>query len=321
MYGIKFALYLKVSTHVADMPIYKLLSSFLLRIAIILETKGIRCFQLSGIDCIEYVVFHYYHFLFPIGRASGLTAVTRIITHMETAAHILVVDDDHEIRTLLAEYLDANGFRTLMATNGSDMRKVLSEARVDLVVLDLTLPGEDGLTLCRNLRADSNIPVIMLTARGEPLDRILGLEMGADDYLSKPFEPRELFARIRSVLRRTQALPPNMVSPEAQQIQFGRWTLDLIARHLVNNDGLVVALSGAEYRILKVFLDHPNRVLNRDQLLELTQGRESDPFDRSVDIQISRLRQKLGDDARTPVIIKTVRNEGYVLATAVTVES
>ncbi|WP_211444515.1 response regulator [Collimonas humicola] len=240
---------------------------------------------------------------------------------METAAHILVVDDDHEIRTLLAEYLDANGFRTLMATNGSDMRKVLAETRVDLVVLDLTLPGEDGLTLCRNLRADSNIPVIMLTARGEPLDRILGLEMGADDYLSKPFEPRELFARIRSVLRRTQALPPNMVSPEAQQIQFGHWTLDLIARHLVNHDGLVVALSGAEYRILKVFLDHPNRVLNRDQLLELTQGRESDPFDRSVDIQISRLRQKLGDDARTPVIIKTVRNEGYVLATAVTVES
>ncbi|AEK61019.1 Two-component response regulator [Collimonas fungivorans Ter331] len=316
MYGIKIALYLNVSTHVADMPIYKLLSSFLCRVAIILETPAVRGCHPPGIDCIEYFATHQ-AFLFSIGRTSG----PRIITHMETAAHILVVDDDHEIRTLLAEYLDANGFRTLMATNGNDMRKILSEARVDLVVLDLTLPGEDGLTLCRNLRADSNIPVIMLTARGEPLDRILGLEMGADDYLSKPFEPRELFARIRSVLRRTQALPPNMASPEAQQIQFGRWTLDLIARHLVNNEGLVVALSGAEYRILKVFLDHPNRVLNRDQLLELTQGRESDPFDRSVDIQISRLRQKLGDDARTPVIIKTVRNEGYVLATAVTVES
>lgn len=239
---------------------------------------------------------------------------------MDTNTHILVVDDDRDIRTLLAEYLDSNGLRTLTATNGSEMRRVLEESRVDLIVLDLTLPGEDGLTLCRNLRATSAVPVIMLTARGEPLDRILGLEMGADDYLAKPFEPRELFARIRSVLRRTQALPPNMAQPEVAAMRFAGWTLDLTARHLVNKDGVVVALSGAEFRLLKVFLDHPNRVLNRDQLLELTQGRESDPFDRSVDIQISRLRQKLGDDARTPTIIKTVRNEGYVLATAVTTE-
>lgn len=239
---------------------------------------------------------------------------------MDTNSHILVVDDDREIRTLLAEYLDANGFRTLTATNGADMRKVLDESRVDLIVLDLTLPGEDGLTLCRNLRAQSNVPVIMLTARGEPLDRILGLEMGADDYLAKPFEPRELFARIRSVLRRTQALPPSMMRPEAKTMHFSGWTLDLTARHLLNQEGVVVALSGAEFRMLKVFLDHPNRILNRDQLLELTQGREADPFDRSVDIQISRLRQKLGDDARTPTIIKTIRNEGYVLATTVTLE-
>ena len=239
---------------------------------------------------------------------------------MDTNTHILVVDDDRDIRTLLAEYLDSNGLRTLTATNGSEMRRVLEESRVDLIVLDLTLPGEDGLTLCRNLRATSSVPVIMLTARGEPLDRILGLEMGADDYLAKPFEPRELFARIRSVLRRTQALPPNMAQPDVATMRFAGWTLDLTARHLVNRDGVVVALSGAEFRLLKVFLDHPNRVLNRDQLLELTQGRESDPFDRSVDIQISRLRQKLGDDARTPNIIKTVRNEGYVLATTVTAE-
>ncbi|MBP1315910.1 response regulator [Herbaspirillum huttiense F1] len=239
---------------------------------------------------------------------------------MDTNTHILVVDDDRDIRTLLAEYLDSNGLRTLTATNGSEMRRVLEESRVDLIVLDLTLPGEDGLTLCRNLRATSSVPVIMLTARGEPLDRILGLEMGADDYLAKPFEPRELFARIRSVLRRTQALPPNMAQPDVATMRFAGWTLDLTARHLVNKDGVVVALSGAEFRLLKVFLDHPNRVLNRDQLLELTQGRESDPFDRSVDIQISRLRQKLGDDARTPTIIKTVRNEGYVLATTVTAE-
>ena len=239
---------------------------------------------------------------------------------MDTNTHILVVDDDRDIRTLLAEYLDSNGLRTLTATNGSEMRRVLEDSRVDLMVLDLTLPGEDGLTLCRNLRATSSVPVIMLTARGEPLDRILGLEMGADDYLAKPFEPRELFARIRSVLRRTQALPPNMAQPDVATMRFAGWTLDLTARHLVNKDGVVVALSGAEFRLLKVFLDHPNRVLNRDQLLELTQGRESDPFDRSVDIQISRLRQKLGDDARTPTIIKTVRNEGYVLATTVTAE-
>ena len=239
---------------------------------------------------------------------------------MDTNTHILVVDDDRDIRTLLAEYLDSNGLRTLTATNGSEMRRVLEESRVDLIVLDLTLPGEDGLTLCRNLRATSSVPVIMLTARGEPLDRILGLEMGADDYLAKPFEPRELFARIRSVLRRTQALPPNMAQPDVAAMRFAGWTLDLTARHLVNRDGVVVALSGAEFRLLKVFLDHPNRVLNRDQLLELTQGRESDPFDRSVDIQISRLRQKLGDDARTPTIIKTVRNEGYVLTTTVTTE-
>ncbi|MBP0597916.1 response regulator [Herbaspirillum sp. LeCh32-8] len=240
---------------------------------------------------------------------------------MDTNTHILIVDDDRDIRTLLAEYLDGNGLRTLTATNGTEMRKTLEESRVDLIVLDLTLPGEDGLTLCRNLRATSNVPVIMLTARGEPLDRILGLEMGADDYLAKPFEPRELFARIRSVLRRTQALPPNMAQPDVAAMRFANWTLDLTARHLVNQDGVVVALSGAEFRLLKVFLDHPNRVLNRDQLLELTQGRESDPFDRSVDIQISRLRQKLGDDARTPTIIKTVRNEGYVLATSVAADN
>jgi len=240
---------------------------------------------------------------------------------MDTLSHILVVDDDRDIRGLLAEYLDANGFKTLTATNGTEMRKALEESRVDLIVLDLTLPGEDGLTLCRDLRSRSTVPVIMLTARGEPLDRILGLEMGADDYLAKPFEPRELFARIRSVLRRTQALPPNMALPQAKALHFSGWTLDLTARHLLNPDGVVVALSGAEFRMLKVFLEHPNRVLNRDQLLELTQGREADPFDRAVDLQISRLRQKLGDDARTPTIIKTVRNEGYVLATTVNTEN
>lgn len=239
---------------------------------------------------------------------------------MENPANILVVDDDREISTLLAEYLEKNGYKALTAGDGKAMWKVLDENRIDLIVLDLNLPGEDGLTLCRNLRARSNIPVIMLTARGEPLDRILGLEMGADDYLPKPFEPRELFARIRSVLRRTHALPPNMDSAEPQQVRFAGWTMDYTARHLINPDGVVVALSGAEFRLLKIFLDHANRVLSRDQLLNLTQGRDADPFDRSIDLQISRLRQKLGDDARSPQIIKTVRNEGYVLATLVAKE-
>jgi two-component system OmpR family response regulator len=239
---------------------------------------------------------------------------------MENPAYILIVDDDRDISTLLAEYLEKNGYRTLTAGDGKAMHKALEDHRIDLIVLDLNLPGEDGLTLCRNLRSRSSIPVIMLTARGEPVDRILGLEMGADDYLPKPFEPRELFARIRSVLRRTQALPPNMQADAPQQMRFAGWTMDFTARHLINPEGVVVALSGAEYRLLKIFLDHANRVLSRDQLLNLTQGRDADPFDRSIDLQISRLRQKLGDDARSPQIIKTVRNEGYVLATQVAKE-
>jgi two-component system OmpR family response regulator len=164
---------------------------------------------------------------------------------MDNIDQILIVDDDREIRTLLAEYLEVNGLRALTAKNGNEMRHVLEQVRIDLIVLDLTLPGEDGLTLCRNLRAHplySGIPVIMLTARGEPLDKIIGLEMGADDYLPKPFEPRELFARIRSVLRRTQALPPNMLTDEANKMHFAGLTLDLIARHLLNRDGVVITL-------------------------------------------------------------------------------
>lgn len=239
---------------------------------------------------------------------------------MDTPAHILIVDDDREISGLLAEYLEKNGYKTMTAGEGKAMWKALDEARIDLIVLDLNLPGDDGLTLCRTLRTRSNVPVIMLTARGEPVDRILGLEMGADDYLPKPFEPRELFARIRSVLRRSQSLPLNMQGAESRQMHFAGWTMDFTARHLINPEGTIVALSGAEYRLLKIFLDHANRVLSRDQLLNLTQGRDADPFDRSIDLQISRLRQKLGEDARSPQIIKTVRNEGYVLATHVAKE-
>lgn len=238
---------------------------------------------------------------------------------MENLSTILIVDDDREIRSLLADYLETNGYRTLTAADGTGMWKALETARPDLLVLDLNLPGDDGLTLCRKLRSASSLPVIMLTARSDPLDRILGLEMGADDYLPKPFEPRELLARIRSVLRRSNAMPVT-AGEGAQLMRFGAWVLDLTARHLVDSDGVAIMLSGAEFRLLRVFLEHPQRVLNRDQLLNLTQGRDADPYDRSVDIQISRLRQKLGEDARSPRIIKTVRNGGYVLALQVTLE-
>jgi len=196
----------------------------------------------------------------------------------------------------------------------------MQDHQFELVVLDLNLPGDDGLTLCRTLRSKSSLPVIMLTARGEPLDRILGLEMGADDYLPKPFEPRELLARIRSVLRRTQSTQYGQDNDSIQKLKFAGWTLDLTARHLISPDDMVISLSGAEYRMLNIFLEHPNRILNRDQLLNMTHGRDADPFDRSIDIQISRLRQKLREDARSPQIIKTVRNGGYVLAVAVTAE-
>lgn len=234
---------------------------------------------------------------------------------MDHLDHVLVVDDDAEIRRLLGEYLERNGYRVSLATDGRETRRVLDSSRPDLVVLDIMLPGEDGLALCRDLRARSNLPVIMLTARVDELDRIIGLEIGADDYVAKPFNPRELLARIKSVLRRTRALPPG--GGDAHRVRFADWILDLATRQLVAPDGVVVALSGAEFRLLSVFIEHPNRVLDRNQLMDLTLGRESTPFDRSIDVQVSRLRTRLRDDARESRIIKTVRNEGYVLATTV----
>ncbi len=231
--------------------------------------------------------------------------------------HLLVVDDDTELRNLLGDYLRKNGYRVSLAANGLEMQSFLAEQAIDLIVLDLMLPGDDGLVLCRNLRAHSNIPVIMLTARGDETDRIVGLEMGADDYMPKPFNPRELLARIKSVLRRVQASPDTPEPINSRHLYFAHWQLDTVSRNLLTKDGLVVALSGAEYRLLKVFLDHANRILSREQLLDLTLGKEADPFDRSIDVQISRLRQRLGDNAKEPVIIKTVRSEGYILSTEV----
>ncbi|MCZ7486044.1 response regulator [Rhizobium rhizogenes] len=239
---------------------------------------------------------------------------------MEHIDHILVVDDDREIRELVSSYLKKNGLRTSVAADGRQMRSFLDGNTVDLIVLDVMMPGDDGLVLCRELRAGKHkaTPVLMLTARDDEMDRIIGLEMGADDYLSKPFAARELLARIKAILRRTRMLPPNLqISEAGQLLTFGDWRLDTVGRHLLEREGTTVALSGAEYRLLRVFIDHPQRVLSRDQLLNLTQGRDAELFDRSIDLLVSRVRQRLGDDAREPVYIKTVRAEGYVFAVPV----
>ncbi len=232
--------------------------------------------------------------------------------------HILVVDDDPEIRHLLKTYLEKNGYQVSTAAEGGSMWMALERNHIDLIVLDLMLPGVDGMELCRTLRTRSKIPVIMLTARGDEMDRILGLEMGADDYLAKPFSARELLARIKVILRRVRDLPIDPLADAPEKLDFSGWTLDTRNQHLRSPDDVVVPLSSAEYRLLQVLLTHPNRTLTRDQLLDLTQGRESGPFDRSIDVLIGRLRRHLGDDAKQPELIKTVRGRGYLLASKVT---
>ena len=241
---------------------------------------------------------------------------------MDHADHVMIVDDDREIRELAGNFLKKNGLTVTLAADGRQMRSMLESLSVDLIVLDIMMPGDDGLVLCRELRSGKHrrIPILMLTARNDDMDRVLGLEMGADDYLVKPFVARELLARIKAILRRTRMLPPNFqVTEPGREIAFGSWRLDTTARHLLDAEGTIVALSGAEYRLLRVFLDHPQRVLNRDQLLNLTQGRDADVFGRSIDLLVSRLRQRLREDAREPQLIKTVRSEGYVFSAAVDV--
>ena len=234
--------------------------------------------------------------------------------------HILVVDDDPDLRDLLSEYLDKQGFRVSTAAEGRSMRVALGRSAPDLIVLDLMLPGDDGLVLCREVRAKSDVPIIMLTARTEEIDRVVGLEMGADDYLAKPFSPRELLARIKSILRRSRALPLNLRPDDARAITFAGWRLEIATRTLISPEGVAVPLSGTDFRLLRIFLDHPNRVLNRDQLIDMTQAREAGPFDRSIDLQVSRLRKRLNDNPKEPAIIKTSRGEGYVLAAEVMLE-
>ncbi|MGE5503163.1 MAG: response regulator [Actinomycetota bacterium] len=237
---------------------------------------------------------------------------------MDTGPHILVVDDDREIRDLLARFLARHGLRVTTARDGTEMDHMLAERRIDLVVLDLMLPGEDGLSLCRRLRAaGSTMPIVMLTAMGEDTDRIVGLEMGADDYLPKPFNPRELLARIKAVLRRGQAAPEAPPARAGAKARFAGWTLDLSSRDLLSPEGVVVALSAGEFDLLAAFVEHPRRVLSRDLLLDLARGRTAMPFDRSIDIQVSRLRRKIGDDAKDPQLIKTVRGGGYLFTPAV----
>lgn len=238
--------------------------------------------------------------------------------------HILVVDDDRDIRQMVGDYLRRNGLRVSLAADGREMRATLDTSDVDLVVLDVMMPGEDGLALCRSLRAGKHraVPVVLLTARDDETDRIIGLEMGADDYVTKPFSSRELLARINAVIRRARMLPPNLqVSEASRWIRFGDWRLDTAARHLLDGQGTAYPLSGAEFRLLRVFIDHPQRVLSRDQLLNLTQGRDAEVFDRSIDLLVSRLRQRLGDGAREQTYIKTVRSEGYVFSQPVVLES
>lgn len=235
---------------------------------------------------------------------------------MEPAPHILVVDDDREIRDLLSRFLEKQGMRVTAARDAREARKVWPLGRYHLVVLDLMMPGEPGLDFARWLRSQSDVPIVILTAMGEETDRIVGLELGADDYVAKPFNPRELLARIRAVLRRASG-EGAAKEPPAKVIRFAGWTLEPGRRRLLNPDGAEVSLTGGEYELLLVLVERPNRVLTRDMLMDLLRGRQAGPFDRAIDVAVSRLRRKLEDDGRNPTLIKTVRGGGYVLAATV----
>jgi two-component system, OmpR family, response regulator len=225
---------------------------------------------------------------------------------------ILVVDDDADIRSLVAGFLQGNGFEAHVARDGAEMRQKLQSRSFDLVVLDLMLPGADGLELCRTLRKTSTLPIIMLTAKGDETDRIVGLEVGADDYLAKPFNPRELLARIKAVLRRTAGPDAPHGGEVGRGYLFDGWRLDMLRRELVNPAGVVIDLSTGEYDLLLTFVEAPNRVLDREYLLDSARSRAATGFDRSIDVQISRLRRKIEPEDGGPEVIKTVRGAGYM---------
>src|SRR4051812_7549531 len=236
---------------------------------------------------------------------------------MEHTPHILVVDDHRDIRDLLARLLVKHGLRASVAESAGAARKLLNAAEIDLVVLDIMMPGEDGLSLTRFIRETRDIPVILLTAMGEETDRIVGLEVGADDYVVKPFNPRELLARIKAVLRRAQTVPRPREKGRGR-LRFDRWILDLGRRELLDDKDVAVPLSGGEFRLLCVLLERPGMVLTRDQLLDLTRGRSAQPFDRSIDNQISRLRKKIERDPKAPELIRTAWGDGYSFSGEVT---
>ena len=238
-------------------------------------------------------------------------------TRGDETRHILLVDDDEGIREIVGEYLSIEGYRVSTAARGDAMRRIMAQAPVDLVLLDLVLPGEDGLELARWLREQSNVSIIMMSGRGETIDRIIGLEMGSDDYLAKPFEMRELLARIRSILRRARMPTEDRVPPASPRVRFAGWTFDLSSHQLVSPMGDPVRLTSGEFGLLAVFVDNPNRVLSREQLLDMTRGRPAGPADRTVDVQVGRLRQKLRDLGNPPRLIRAVRGVGYAFTPAV----
>ncbi len=230
---------------------------------------------------------------------------------METTHHILVVDDHKEIRDLLAKFLVKHGMRVTVAADASEARRQIKSGAFDLIVLDIMMPGEDGLSLCKYLSETTSPPVILLTAVAEEMDRIIGLEVGADDYVTKPFNPRELLARIRAVLRRAHSMPPSRDAPAGERLRFGRFTFDSDRRELIDGEEIVTPLSYGEYLLLSAFLHRPNAVLTRDQLLDITRGRAANLFDRSIDNQVSRLRRKIEEDPKEPKIIQTIWGGGY----------
>ena len=232
--------------------------------------------------------------------------------------HVLVVEDDRETRDLVTRFLKQNGYRVTAVGDGRAMRKAMADGRFDLVVLDLMLPGEDGLTLCREVRSKSQLPIIMVTAKGEETDRIVGLEVGADDYLPKPFNPRELLARVRAVMRRTNSAAPVATEESAGKVyRFDRWIMDVDRRELLDGEGHAAGLTAGEFDLLLALVERPGRVLSRDQLLDLVGGRDAHAFDRAIDAQICRLRRKIESDPAVPKLIKTIRAGGYVLTAQV----
>ncbi|WP_207536894.1 response regulator [Sabulicella rubraurantiaca] len=236
---------------------------------------------------------------------------------MESSPHILVLDDDREIRELLGQFLERQGMRVTLARDARELRRVWPLAKYSLVVLDLMLPGESGLDVARWLRSQSPVPIVMLTAMGEETDRIVGLELGADDYMAKPFNPRELLARIRAVLRRAEGAETVPGGPPERMFRFAGWTLETARRRLLSPQGVEIPLTGGEFDLLTILVERPNRVLTRDMLMDLLHNRQPGPFDRAIDVAVSRLRRKLEDDGRNPSVIKTVRGGGYVLAAPV----